>query len=287
MTCSSTGYSSPSVTLVRNPRPPRFTPRIGTLCPPSALAADSRVPSPPSTTRRSTLSASDSRGVPSIPASMQSRVSLSTSVLILCSRSHASSAGTMAHTISFIGLLTIPTVLIMVATPNSTLLALPGVEKILLVAFCARQSAGPHAENLESALRCRRGDAVDRFFVESRVANDPPFADFALFEFELRLDQNQKISLRSGDRRDGGQHFSCGDERYVHGNECRRLGDVAGGQISSVALHRDDARILPQFPVQLIDRDVDGVDLARTILQKTIRESAGGAAHIEADFASR
>jgi hypothetical protein len=35
-TCSSTGYSSSSVTLVRNPSPPRFTARMGTLWPPSA-----------------------------------------------------------------------------------------------------------------------------------------------------------------------------------------------------------------------------------------------------------
>src|SRR5919197_4353684 len=54
---SSAGYSSGSVTSVRNPRLPKLTPRIGTFDPvaPMQSAIESSVPSPPSTTTRSTV----------------------------------------------------------------------------------------------------------------------------------------------------------------------------------------------------------------------------------------
>ena len=48
------GSISSSVVAVRKPSPPRLTPRIGTPRSPTARAMDSSVPSPPSTTRRST-----------------------------------------------------------------------------------------------------------------------------------------------------------------------------------------------------------------------------------------
>ena len=54
------GSISSSVVAVRNPSPPRLTPRIGTPRSPMARAMDSSVPSPPSTTRRSTSPGSSS-----------------------------------------------------------------------------------------------------------------------------------------------------------------------------------------------------------------------------------
>jgi hypothetical protein len=57
---SSDGYSSGSVASVRNPRLPKLTPRIGTSTPaaPTQSATDNSVPSPPSTTSRSTIATS-------------------------------------------------------------------------------------------------------------------------------------------------------------------------------------------------------------------------------------
>src|SRR5438445_803753 len=51
---SSAGSISSSVVAVRNPSPPRFTPRSGTPRSPTALAIERRVPSPPRTISRST-----------------------------------------------------------------------------------------------------------------------------------------------------------------------------------------------------------------------------------------
>ncbi len=55
---SSAGSISSSVVAVRKPSPPRFTPRRGTPSSPTARAMDRRVPSPPSTTTRSTCAGS-------------------------------------------------------------------------------------------------------------------------------------------------------------------------------------------------------------------------------------
>src|SRR5207247_985591 len=55
---SSAGNISSSVVAVRKPSPPRFTPRRGTPKSPTARAMERRVPSPPSTTSRSTCAGS-------------------------------------------------------------------------------------------------------------------------------------------------------------------------------------------------------------------------------------
>jgi hypothetical protein len=46
-----------------------------------------------------------------------------------------------------------------------------------------------------------------------------------------------------------------------------------------------NAWVLPQLPSQLTIADIDGVDFARTMLEKAVGEATRGRAHIESDLA--
>ncbi len=93
---SSAGYSSGSVTSVRNPRLPKFTPRIGTFTParPMQSAMLSSVPSPPSTSTRPTsdtsacLSAMRRAGF----AGMSAAVAVSNTASTRCAPNHFSTS---------------------------------------------------------------------------------------------------------------------------------------------------------------------------------------------------
>ena len=76
---STAAIISSRVVAVRKPRPPRFTPRMGTPSSPTARAMESRVPSPPSTMSRSTWPGRSSRRT-------VGTVALSTSALVSLSR---------------------------------------------------------------------------------------------------------------------------------------------------------------------------------------------------------
>ena len=64
---SSSGYNSSTVIAVRKPSPPRFTGNSGISRRPMARAAESSVPSPPSTITMSQASGTSSRGMPATP----------------------------------------------------------------------------------------------------------------------------------------------------------------------------------------------------------------------------
>ena len=84
------GYISSSVTSVRNPRLPRFTPSIGVPFPPINLATLSRVPSPPNTIINSDCDAI-SCFVYGVCTAINDAVSWSINGSVSCSLSHLTS----------------------------------------------------------------------------------------------------------------------------------------------------------------------------------------------------
>src|ERR1700728_1836390 len=287
---SRTGYSSSSVTLVRNPSPPRFTARIGTLWLPRAREAESSVPSPPSTISRSTCAASSSRERHAAVADADAAASLVSSsmqTVIFRLRSQSSSGGTTVERSSRFGLEMMPAARII---SGCCILCHPRparVQKKLLFPSGARHMAGARAIDFEPCRCSRLRDSVNRFLVQRRLADDAALAHIALFELELRFYQNNKISVRRCQSHDGHEYLADADERHIYGHELRRLVNILGFQVARVFLQRHHAGILAQFPIQLIDGHVDGENFARTILQQTIGKSAGRTAHIHADAVER
>ena len=80
----------------------------------------------------------------------------------------------------------------------------PCVQKKLLIAFGARQSARKHAAILQTDVFCSLANACDGFIVESRLAHDPPGTDLPAIQFELRLHQDQIFCTRFRGRYDRG-----------------------------------------------------------------------------------
>src|SRR5215469_3012976 len=152
----------------------------------------------------------------------------------------------------------------------------PCVEKIFLIAFGASDTAGLHAKNSEARFFGGGADAIDSAFVELCVADDAPFADEFLFQFELRFDENEKNSSGLGDGDESEQNFRDGDEGNVDGDDAGRFGNVGGLEEARIFLDGDDARVAPELPVKLRDVYVDGVNAARAMLKQAIGKAAVG-----------
>jgi hypothetical protein len=89
------------------------------------------------------------------------------------------------------------------------------VEKILLIAFRAGETAGADGEDGELKVFSGGADFGDRFFVEGGVGDDAAFCDVGAGEFELRFYEDQEI--RAGFEECGGRlkDFCRGDEGDV------------------------------------------------------------------------
>ena len=98
-----------------------------------------------------------------------------------------------------------------------------------------------------------------------------------LFEFELRLYQNNHFRAVRKQRRDGRQDHADGDEAHIRDGQADRFRRFAHAQVAGVhAFVADDARVVPQLPIELSDSDVDSVDARSAVLEQAIGEAAGG-----------
>ena len=121
--------------------------------------------------------------------------------------------------------------------------------------------------------------------MKADVLDDSAGRNVFAAEFELGFDEDEKrgVGFCAGSRR--GKDFCDGDERNIGDDKINEFGDVGGLEFAGVALDGDDSRVLPEFPRELGEVHVDGVDARGAMLQKAIREATGGAANIEADEA--
>src|SRR5579863_1973049 len=119
------------------------------------------------------------------------------------------------------------------------------------------------------------------------VADNAALADVAFLEFELRLDQNQEIGIWGRDRYDSGKDFCYGYEGNVHYDQVSEFSNIFRLEITRVAFDGDHARILLQFPIELVHGHIHGVNAPGPAMQQTIREAAGGAANVKANLVTR
>ena len=128
-------------------------------------------------------------------------------------------------------------------------------------------------------------DHLNDFFVYSRITDNTLFADFFASCLKLRLDQSCNFAVLFHQIPDRKQHLGQGDKRYVDRYEGRSLLDILRHDVTDVrALHTDNARIVPQLPVELAVTDIHGIYLDGAVLQHTVGKAAGGCSDIHADL---
>src|SRR5471030_2110004 len=85
-------------------------------------------------------------------------------------------------------------------TTTSSASRAPCADQELLVALCARDRAFGDAEDRPARLPGEpRGNSVDDFLVQFRLAHDAALAHPALADLELRLDQRCEMRPRTGE----------------------------------------------------------------------------------------
>ena len=163
---------------------------------------------------------------------------------------------------------------------------LANIHQILDIAFRSPDRRIGKTQNFKSQSGCHSGDVPHDFFVHLFVPDNAFFANFVSAGLKLGLDQAHHFAAGRQDGVGGRQYFVKAYERDV--DRCkggrRPFSQILGLYIAEVGLlHTDDARVAPQFPVQLAISHVDGIDLACTVLQHAVRKAAGRSADIHAD----
>src|SRR3954451_7872913 len=106
------------------------------------------------------------------------------------------------------------------------------------------------------------------------VAHDPALPHLGAAGFELRLDEDDGLPTRRGDREDRREHEPEADERDVRNDELRLERELLHGA-GIDALEHDHAPVATQTLVQLSVADVESDDARGPPLQQDIRESSG------------
>src|SRR5579863_5418112 len=169
---------------VRNPRPPRLTASKGTGLRFRARAVASRVPSPPSTTIRSTCAGISLRVRLFSRISRVAAVSLSIQDSIWRWRSHSMSGGTISRTSVFFGLEVTPIFLMRIVHPPASRrrpAILVGfspnrMKEKLAIAGGARQHALGRSQIGEAEFRQRSPDLGHGLLMKARVAHHASLA---------------------------------------------------------------------------------------------------------------
>src|SRR6266403_2942694 len=124
--------------------------------------------------------------------------------------------------------------------------------------------------------QAQRFDALTHFydglFAQFLVGHNTTRGNLLARQFELRLDQNQEVGVLFRLRNGGPQHFAGRNKGNVDNDDGGFLGKLPAVEFPRISLDSNDARILPQFPVNLFCVDINGVDTRGAVLQETIRE---------------
>ena len=157
------------------------------------------------------------------------------------------------------------------------------MEKEFEIAFGAWNAARRLSHHGEAAGFGGLADAINGAAMKCGIADDAAATDGGAVELELRLDEQNEVGARSGERDERGENFGEADKRQVGGDKLGRFGDVRGDQKARVLFDGDDARVLAKFPSELAGGDVDGVDAKGARLQQAIGKAAGRAPDVDTD----
>ena len=154
---------------------------------------------------------------------------------------------------------------------NSTLPSAPVTGLGSIPITCQQSMPATQASMRAQTARCNSG---------SRTM--PAFADLALPDFELRLDQRGKMGAGGGKTQRRRQDFFEPDKARVADDDIDRFGDVLVRHVARVeTFEHDHAVVAAQFPVQLPVADVDGVDFRRAAAEQNIGKPASRRADVE------
>src|SRR5215467_5818465 len=151
---------------------------------------------------------------------------------------------------------------------------LASVQKEFQVAFTAGETAGLDGQAAKSAGRERRLNGLNRFLMQSGVGDDAAPADVFATQLELRFDEYQEVGIGRGATYGGGQHLGDRDKREVGDHQAGKFRHVGWLQFAGVAFDPNDAGVLLQFPVQLVDIDVHREDASSSVLQQAVGEAS-------------
>src|SRR5581483_8450832 len=285
---SSSAWSSEE----RKPTRPKLTPITGTPVPRKRVSARSMVPSPPSTTARSTrpspspcseepCRAASSDGIASsTPAASATRCSRSSAVPIApgwpCVTTAARATGALADGI---------------VDPAVELggevwsWSAHEVEEELAVALRSGKPGVYDAHHLGRP--CPRGfrHAPEHLPVHLRVADDA-LGGLGAAGLELRLHEHQRLPAGRCEGEHGRQRHAHRDERDVADDEVGRERQRA--ELARVrTLEHGHARVGAQARVELAVADVERDHAASARLQQAVGEAPRGGAHVDAVPAPR
>src|SRR6267143_6995861 len=128
--------------------------------------------------------------------------------------------------------------------------------------------------------------SYDGLFAQFLVGHNTTTGDLFARQFELRLDQNQEVGVPFCLRNGGPQHFADRNKGNVDNDDAGFLGKLLAVQFPRISLDPNDARILPQFPVDLLRVHINGVDTRGAVLQETVREPSRRRADVQANTSS-
>ncbi len=132
----------------------------------------------------------------------------------------------------------------------------------------------------ESKARCFAGDLLKDLGMECRVTDNAFFPDLAPARLKLGLEEREKIAAGRNNISKRWNYLEDRNERDVHDDDVRKLGQIITDEMPGIFFDQDDARIVPEPAVNLADIDVHGIDLGRTSLEKAVRETARRRANI-------
>src|SRR5581483_10876591 len=160
------------------------------------------------------------------------------------------------------------------------------VEQEFPVAFSAEDGRVDRVANGKSEFAQRGFHLFDSALLRFFVAHNAAFAHVFASDFELRLDENE-YCLRFAGRDYSRKNKGRGDERHVHDDEVDRLRHICGAEIASVRfLMKFDARVVPEFHVDLAIASVDGDHTRGSVLEETVGEAPGGGTDVHAGGAA-
>ncbi len=109
-----------------------------------------------------------------------------------------------------------------------------------------------------------------------RFPDDALFPDFLPAGLELGLDQADHMSRIFQQISRRYQNFGQRNKGNVHGCKVQPVLNIFRLHIAEIGFfHADNPIILPQFPCELPMPHINGIDLRRTVLQHTVRKTAG------------
>src|SRR5436309_2488512 len=160
------------------------------------------------------------------------------------------------------------------------------VQEELAVALGAAQWRRRDSEDVPPTQHGVAGEPGHDLPVERGLTDQAAFADEVLTYLELWLDERDRFTTRREDVEDGGQHLFQRDERDVDDGQGRLVTEDARVERARVRLlHDDDARIAAQAGIELSGAHVDRIHARGATLEKTVGETAGGCADVDAQLA--